>query len=451
MTTRWNRSPRRAALGLSALLCISAAPAAAQDPARSPIPDSGVAPPPPAAPGGDDLPPPIERPIDRSETREVFDLSSIEKVSDQLFQYARAVASPGERALALARIARSAAYSGQLGMAHTAVMEGGEAAKLEPIDLVHDQRLDSVITAALQLAEERTREPILASGEQPTPEQYEREAPKRREQMQLAAEEWRYAAELARSMRGIVQRTEASFRVVDAVAFSTQALRGMPVRTDDGSARIPAMRSDVVDFVRRVLTAAADEAERIERPVWRDRALVSVAQNAAAADQFDLAIQVARRIPQPEIRTDAFLRIAENQAENGRNREATEAYSETARTIAMIPLDDPREVLTGVLIDSLISLGRFEDARAAVVLYSNPERRTIALAAVAESQGKRGLGDVARRWIADQPAEIQPLLYRKVSDGMLTALQTDRSKDSGGMPSGPTDATSPPAPPIGIR
>ena len=351
-------------------------------------------------------------------------------VEPQLFEDARAVSDPGERALALARIARASIFSGQLDMAHTAVFEGGQAAKLEQSPMIRDQRINSLITSALNLAEERMREPIpLPDAPEVAEAPNQGLTPARRDQLRLAADEWRFAAELARSMGSTVTRTEASNRVVDGASYAMQTLRGEPIRLNGVTARAPAVPAEIRTYIASLLERAADEASRIERPVWRDRALVSVAQNAASSDQFELAIRVARMIPQPEIRTDALLRIAENEALTNHPKEATEAYAETARTIAMIPVDDPREVLAGVLIDSLISLGRFDDARASVVLYSNPERQGIALAAVAESQGRRGLAKSARIWIAQADPAIRPLLYRKLNDGLLNGVELNRGKE----------------------
>src|SRR5207302_5087672 len=110
-------------------------------------------------------------------------------------------------------------------------------------------------------------------------------------------------------------------------------------------------------------------------------------------------LAIARSIPQPEVRTDALVRLAFAQARRGDPQGATLTYREAAQAVASIPLDDPRAVLAGVLIDNLISVGRFEDARSTIVLYPDNDRRLIALGAVAESQGFRGASDTAVDWI----------------------------------------------------
>ena len=54
----------------------------------------------------------------------------------------------------------------------------------------------------------------------------------------------------------------------------------------------------------------------------------------------------------------------------------------------------------------------------------------MALSAIAESQGRRGLAESARIWIGrDAPVAYRPLLYRKVNDGILASIEQNRSKD----------------------
>jgi hypothetical protein len=148
-------------------------------------------------------------------------------------------------------------------------------------------------------------------------------------------------------------------------------------------------------------------------------------------------------IPQPEVRTDALVRIAEAQARPGGNDPdgATATYQEAARAVASIPLDDPRAVLAGVLIDNLISVGRFEDARRLVILYPDNDRRMLALGAIAESQGFRGASDTAIAWITREiPPEHRPFLYRRLRFGILAAIEQNRSRslEPGGTGAGGT-------------
>jgi hypothetical protein len=85
--------------------------------------------------------------------------------------------------------------------------------------------------------------------------------------------------------------------------------------------------------------------------------------------------------------------------------------------------------LTGVLIDSLISTGRFDDARATIELYPDSIHKDKALGAVAESQGRRGLAKEAIAWIdQDAPVELRSYLRRRVADGLLAALEQNRTE-----------------------
>jgi hypothetical protein len=86
-------------------------------------------------------------------------------------------------------------------------------------------------------------------------------------------------------------------------------------------------------------------------------------------------------------------------------------------------------VLAGVLIDNLISVGRFDDARASIGLYPDDSRRMIALGAIAESQGRRGAAQAAVAWInRDVPPGYRSQLYRRVSNGVVSAIEQNRSR-----------------------
>jgi hypothetical protein len=81
-----------------------------------------------------------------------------------------------------------------------------------------------------------------------------------------------------------------------------------------------------------------------------------------------------------------------------------------------------------VLIDSLISVGRFDDARASVSLYPDAARKLAALGAIGESQGRRGLADQARAWIVREVnPEYRPQLLRRVVDGVLNSIDLNSS------------------------
>jgi hypothetical protein len=248
-------------------------------------------------------------------------------------------------------------------------------------------------------------------------------------QLNTALPEWAQAVEMARKIERITARTETLFRIVESEAFSSQRLITDPLRQTGGRPNPSTLAPDLRAYTDNLLALASQHASMIERPIWRNYAAYTIISNAAASSQFTRGFQIARAIEQPEARTDALIRLAEGQALNGRPSEATAAYEEAARSVALIPQEDPRETLVGVLIDSLISFGRFDDARACVPIYAFPSRQLVALSAVAESQGRRDLAESARIWIAQEKPEFQPLLYRKVNDGILKSIEQNRSKD----------------------
>lgn len=405
------------------------------------------------------LPDDLTRPVDRNPKPVGADgspppASGTSVVEPQLFLDARSVTDPGERSLALVRIAQTAIFSKQLDDAHRALFEAVPAALAEPQPLVRQQRTVAVIDALLSLAEERmsvTGDSVSGSDELPpaAPADANRGSnnpgasfdgripaaalpdQSRRNRLQAALPEWAQAADLATRLEDITARTEALFRIVESEAYSSSRLITDPLRSSGGGRPDPALLPpDLRSFTDELLAKSAEHAALITRPIWRNYAAYSIVSNAAASSQFARGFAIARSLDQPETRTNVLIRLAEGQALNGRPEEATAAYGEAARAVALIPQSDPRETLVGVLIDSLISFGRFEDARSCVRLYNNSASQLVAYSAVAESQGRRGLAEVARAWIAREIApEQQPLLYRKVNDGLLTGIEQNRSKD----------------------
>ncbi len=428
-------------------------------------------------PGGRGLPPDdLTRPVDRSGANPTG--GGLGRVNDQMFLNARAITNPGERSLALVRIAQTAIFSKQLDEAHKALFEAGPSALTEPEPLTREQRLTAIIDTLLRLAEERMSDTTdvsfsldddAATPPRPTPDQ----APKpptpagselpgaasspsqspadannptatpptgtpmaalppddRKARLEAALPEWGQAVELTIKMDNVTARTEALFRIAESEAFSSQRLITDPLRLVPGRPDPAALAPDLRKYTDLLLVNSARHARMIDRPIWRNAAFYSVVSNAAASSQFPRGFEIARSIEQPEARTDTLIRLAEGQALNGRQNEATAAYLEAARSVAQIPQDDPRETLVGVLIDSLISFGRFDDARACVWIYAIPARQLVAFSAIAESQGRRGLAESARTWIGrDMPAAFRPALYRKVNDGVLNSIEQNRSKD----------------------
>jgi hypothetical protein len=113
---------------------------------------------------------------------------------------------------------------------------------------------------------------------------------------------------------------------------------------------------------------------------------------------------------------------------------ATVAYTQAARSVASESLDDLRAVTARLLTQSLINVGRFDDARAATALLPDAGHRYAIWGAIAESQGRRGLADSAVRWIdAEAPPEVRPRLYRRLEEGILNTVDQIRSQTSNVM------------------
>jgi len=354
--------------------------------------------------------------------------SAASSVEPSLLDAVRQIRTPGDRSLALQKLANAAIFSNQLALAHTALDEAARAGLQEPAPLVHDQRLISILTSYLTLAEAHLRE---GKADMTLPdingEATSQPKSDRTDLIRRASDEWQAAATLAGRLVNPTYRNELLYRVADSMAYGSQTIvNDFPAQNPNSAGN----HNPYAGPADRLLVDASTVARRIERPVWRDRALVSVASAASSSKQYARGLEIARMIPQPEVRTDALLRIAESQARRDDPRGATATYREAAQAVASIPLDDPRSILAGVLIDNLVSVGRFEDARSTISLYPDTAHQVMALGAIAESQGRRGAAESARAWIArDVPAEYRPQLYRRVVSGIMTAIEQNRSRD----------------------
>lgn len=179
-------------------------------------------------------------------------------------------------------------------------------------------------------------------------------------------------------------------------------------------------------------------ARNIDWLLWKNRAMVRIALSASDSRQYDRGIALARSIENAESRSEALLLLAEAQCRHGEEQNSLPTYQAAAEAVASIPQDGLRGVMTGFLIDSLIASGRFDDARACTGMYPEESERFVALGAIAEAQGKRGLAASARKWIATEaPAAYRPTLYRRVITGELWSIENERSKEQPGSDSLP--------------
>ncbi len=364
-------------------------------------------------------------------------------VSEIHLRYARTIANPGDRSLALSRIASAATFNNQLEMADAALTDASNAAMEMPDGLVRDQRLISIVMALLYLGEAHLREgrtdisiprlprprrqtlPKVDRVEPDPPDDLAtRHPPRRGSSPSGSATSTTTARELdvpGRRRPGVRQPVDRQ-RVLQGGRGRERGSGATATGARRGPTRSHAPFNGLPD---QMLQEAAAIAERIDRPVWHDRGLVAVASAAAESRQFARALLVARRIPQPEVRTDALLKIAEIQARRGDPKNATATYREAAEAVASIPLADPRAVLAGVLIDNLIAVGRFVDARASIGLYPDQPPRLLALGSIAESQGAaRGRRPARLSPGLDQPRGARADTARSSTAASATASST---------------------------
>jgi hypothetical protein len=178
------------------------------------------------------------------------------------------------------------------------------------------------------------------------------------------------------------------------------------------------------------LVDAWNVANKIDRLIWKYRAMVRIALSAADSRQYARAVELSRGIDNAEARAEAMLILAESECRHSQNKAASTAYEYAAEAVASVSQEGLRGVLAGFLVDSLIATGRFDDARACVTLYPEYSQRLVALGAIAESQGRRGLAASARKWIStDIPEQYRPTLYRRVTSGALWAIEQNRGRD----------------------
>ncbi len=136
---------------------------------------------------------------------------------------------------------------------------------------------------------------------------------------------------------------------------------------------------------------------------------------------------MAQSIENAEARSQASILVAESECRHNKADLATRTYSGAAEAVARVEQMGLRGVLNGFLVDSLISTGRFDDARACLVLYPTESERFVAMGAIAEAEGRRGSAEKARNWIArEAPPAYRSALYRRVNTGVLAAISNER-------------------------
>lgn len=362
--------------------------------------------------------------------------AEIDEIDARLLDDVRRIENPADRSMAMERVAFSKIASHQPGDrrledAEIAIREGGIAALNVKDRVTRDIRLTNIVRAGLALADEQNREAKTDSNETGiAPDANAKPwTARRRYDWLLKAETQRKAAgELAVKIDNATLRGEMLFHVVDETSAGSQEIVQEALLVDGKRADLKGMTDMIERMGDRGLVFAANTAERIDKPIWRDRAMISIAIAASASDQFERGIEISRTIPQPEYRSDALIRLAESQARRNLSAQATRTYTEAAAAVASIPLEDPRATLASVLIDSLISVGRFDDARECVPFFPDDVRKLNALGTIAQNQGERRLAKSAFEWIErDAPPQLRDNLKLRVTTGVLKSFERNRN------------------------
>lgn len=387
------------------------------------------------------------------------------RITAELLKNARMITDPEERSLALQRIGNGAIASNppQWSLAHKTLEEAITATSEVKTPLVRDQRLIAIVTSLTFLTDGLLRvgrEPMEKLGQMEPDIAGPEALPKKVDAnvlIRLARLEWRRAVYLASIIDNPTYRNELLYKVSESEASGSASIANdYAVAVELGSLadRVPtddktkgARRPNLDDQARdadatkaafknladAILVDSFEDAKKIDRLIWKYRAMVRIALAAADSQQYERGIELSRGINNGESRAEAMLLLAESMCRKKQkelNDRATVAYEEAARAVASVQQEGLRGVLAGFLVDSLIATGRFADARACAELYPDPALTLVALGAVAEAQGRRGSAEAARRWIAAEiPPQHRSVLYRRVTIGALSAIEQNRSKD----------------------
>ncbi len=381
-------------------------------------------------------------------------------ITNELLKNARLITSPDERSLALQRIANGAIASRQLYLAHQMLEEATTATSDVTIPLVRDQRLIAIVTSMASLTDAMLLQgrQVLNESVGLDPDSARPEAlPKGSDPTVLIRTcrlEWKRAYYLAGIIGNPTYRNEMLYRVAESMASGSASVANYvsapiadpsklppaaaappkpavtpePARAAQAKPK-PADNDTFKKTADDILVDSFDVAKKIDRLIWKYRAMVRIALLAADSEQYSRGFELSRGIENGESRAEAMLLLAEAQTRSNQNDAATASYAAAAQAVSTVTQDGLRGVLAGFVVDSLIASGRFEDARACIVLYPRQDQQLVALGAIAESQGRRGSGESARLWIAGLPEEFRPTLYRRVATGVLSAIEQNRSKE----------------------
>ena len=254
--------------------------------------------------------------------------------------------------------------------------------------------------------------------------------------VRMARLEWNRAAYLASNIGNPTYRNEMLYKVAESVASGSASLAIDFVKVQDveATANRPAPATAERNEAYRkladtILVDSWEVAKKIDRLIWKYRAMIRIALSAADSRQYARAVELCRGIDNAEARAEAMLTLAESQCRHNQNKEASTAYELAAEAVASVSQEGLRGVLAGFLVDSLIATGRFDDARACIGLYPENSQRLVGLGAIAESQG-RAWPSARAKWIStDIPEQYRPFSTAASRRARLWAIEQNRGRD----------------------
>ena len=426
---------RHAPFGFSFALCLASFGTEGRVAwSQPPLPDALQRPATPLQLPPDSRSGPNAAPSDRPMPGQTLSPKQVEELDDRLLQDASKILAPNEKSLALERIARSKIQGNEtsdLKEALDALFQAAELAPQVQEPLLHDLRIKGVIGTMIVLTEAQVREAMTDDTlRQPSADEGQfRPVADRMKFLEDVRKTLRRAGQLAQLLKSPTSRSEMMDEVAESWGVRAQSVATEVIRSTRARRDLKGQEKELNGFCDSAVVEGIALASRVERPLWRDRALGMTCLYSAQSDLHERSLEAAALIKAADIRTLAMLRAAESLARLSKKDRATELYQVSAETLVSIPDSDVRLILAGVLVDSLVSVGRFDDARRCVSLFPTEVGKVRVLGAIAESQGRRGLGEKARAWIQSEvDPRFRSTLERRVIDGMLGAIDENRGQ-----------------------
>jgi len=246
------------------------------------------------------------------------------RVTAEVLKNARLIASPEERSLALQRIAKGAIESMQLTLAHQTLEEAAKTVDSVQDPLVHDQRLIAIVTSLNTLIPVLLRVGLEDTPRRDSDQIGQNAAPQPMDAatvVRLARLEWKRAAHLAANIGNPTYRNEMLYRVAESEAAGSKAIAdafAQPPEAPISFGNLP--QAPAADDPRNekfrqladeILVESFDVAKQIDRLVWKFRAMVQVALQAANSQQFTRGVELALQIDNAKSRAEALLLLAD--------------------------------------------------------------------------------------------------------------------------------------------